>query len=103
MAAKEVDPEELRSHASHLRALNERFAAIKEASSHIAMSDDAYGKLCAMLPPLMEQRHQDQDSGMASMAENFVLLAQAIEECATAYEDADTQSADDFTRLESEI
>jgi hypothetical protein len=100
---KEVDPEELRAHANHLRSLNERFAAIRDASSHIAMSDDAYGELCQMLPPLMEQRHQDQDAGMASLAENFLLLAQAIDECADDYESADSLSADDFTKLESEL
>lgn len=99
----DVDPEELRTHASHLRALNERFAAIREASSHISMSDDAYGQLCQMLPPIMEERHQDQDEGMEILAENYTLLADAIEECAADYEEADSLSAEDFTKLESEL
>lgn len=99
----EVDPEELRSHANHLRALNERFAAIREASSHIAMSDDAYGQLCQMLPPIMEERHQDQDSGMDALAENFDLLADAVDECANDYEEADSLSAENFTTVESDL
>jgi uncharacterized protein YukE len=99
----EVDPEELRAHANHLRTLHGRFAAIEEASSHISMSDDAYGQLCQMLPPIMEERHLDQDAGMAALAENFNLLAQAIAECADAYEEADSLSSDDFTKLEAEL
>jgi uncharacterized protein YukE len=102
-AGIEVEPEELNAHANHLRALHERFAAIRDASSHIAMSADAYGQLCQMLPPLMEERHQDQDAGMAALAENFELLAQAVEECAADYQAADEVSAEDFATLEDEF
>lgn len=99
----EVDPEALRSHANRLRELHERFVAIKEASSHIAMSDDAYGQLCQMLPPIMEERHQDQDEGMSALAENFELLAEALDQCANDYEDADSVSAEELDQLESEL
>jgi uncharacterized protein YukE len=102
-AGIDVDPEELRNHANHIRALHERFAAVMEASSHIAMSDDAYGQLCMMLPPIMEERHQDQDKGMEALAENFELLALALDNCATAYEEADAVSAEDLTQLEDEL
>ena len=103
MSGISIDPEELRNHANHLRSLHDRFAAIKEASAHVQMSDDAYGQLCQMLPPIMEERHQDQDEGVEILAENYELLAQALEECATEYEEADSVSAEEFQRLESEL
>ncbi|GAA1688237.1 hypothetical protein GCM10009830_39770 [Glycomyces endophyticus] len=102
-AGIDVNPEELRTHAAHLRALHGRFAAIRGASSHIAMSDDAYGQLCQMLPPIMEQRHQDQDAGMDALAENFELLAQALDECAAEYESADEFAAGGFSDLQSGV
>ncbi|WP_030161755.1 type VII secretion target [Glycomyces sp. NRRL B-16210] len=103
MSDRSVDPEELRDHANHLRALQDRFAAIRAASSHIAMSDDAYGQLCQMLPPIMESRHQDQDAGMEALAENLELLAEALGDCAADYEAADAEASDEFAQLESEL
>ncbi|WP_158630385.1 type VII secretion target [Glycomyces terrestris] len=100
MSGVQVDVQELWTHANHLRALQERFTAVLNASSHIAMSDDAYGQLCAMLPPILEERHRNQDEGVRTIAENYGLLADAIDECANAYEETDSLTADDFKHLE---
>jgi len=99
----QVDPEEMRAHAASLLRLHERFANVKDASGQIGKADDAYGKLCMFLPPVLESRHTEQDEAVADLAENLELLAQAVKECAVDYEEADDAAADEFDDLEAEL
>lgn len=99
----EVDIQELRDHASGLRAVHERFAAIRQASGHIFQADEAYGQLCQFLPPILEGRHLRQDEIVDILAENVQLLAEAVDGCADAYEEADEAAADDMKSIEAEL
>lgn len=99
----EVDVDELRAHASNLMSIHERFAAVKSASDTIAQADDAYGQLCQFLPPVLEGRHQAQDECVDALAENIELLAEAVNDCAETYEEADAVAGEDFSTLESEL
>jgi hypothetical protein len=98
-----VDAEELRSHASNLRSVHERFAAVKEASGHISQADDAYGQLCQWLPPILEGRHVAQDELVDAIAFNVNALAEAVEACADDYEGADSEAAADFDSQAGEL
>lgn len=99
----EVDLDELRSHASNLRTIHLRFAAIREASSHISQDDEAYGQLCQFFPAILEGRHVEQDEAVDVLAENLELLAEAVGESADLYEEADLLASDDLNALEGEI
>lgn len=96
----QADPEEMRAHAASLLRIHERFANIKDASAHIEKTDNAYGKLCSFLPPVLDGRHTEQDNVVGELALNIELLAEAVKECAQAYEDADEEAADDFDGIE---
>jgi hypothetical protein len=98
-----VDTETLRGHASNLMQIHGRFDAIREASGHISQADDAYGQLCQFFPAILEGRHQEQDAAVAVLAENIQALSEAVNDCAEAYDEADSVTADDFSGLESEL
>ncbi|WP_198586943.1 type VII secretion target [Glycomyces xiaoerkulensis] len=99
----QVDPEELRAHASSLRTIHERFAAVKEASGHIFQADEAYGQLCQWLPPILEGRHVAQDELVDELAFNVDALAGAVEGCADDYEATDDDNAGDFGDASDEL
>jgi hypothetical protein len=86
----QVDPAQIRRHTANLEAVRTRFGAIRSASAAIAQDNGAYGLLCSWLPPILEGRHQRQDSLMAYVEENLSLAADALAEVAAAYEDADS-------------
>lgn len=98
-----VDIEGLRTHAGHLRTVHERFAAIKEASTHIFQADEAYGQLCQWLPPILEGRHVAQDELVDAIAFNINALADAVDACADDYEAADAEAAGDFDAQSEEL
>ncbi|WP_328849213.1 hypothetical protein [Micromonospora zamorensis] len=97
----EVDVEALRSHATAMLAIHDRFAAVKAASGIIFQADDAYGQLCQFLPPILEGRHRDQDKGVDMLAENIALLATGIKKNADAYQRAEESTTDGFNSFHS--
>lgn len=99
----EVDIEALRAHATAMSAIHDRFAAIKAASGTIFQADDAYGELCQFLPPVLEQRHRDQDTGVGMLAENIELLAAGIRKTADAYQQTEESTTGDFDSFRSAI
>ncbi|WP_026928521.1 type VII secretion target [Glycomyces tenuis] len=99
----QVDAEGLRTHASNLRSVHERFAAVKEASGHIFQADEAYGQLCQWLPPILEGRHVAQDELVDELAFNIEALAEEVESGADGYESADSESASEFNAHAGEI
>lgn len=99
----DVDPEELRTHASNLEAFKDRFDAIMNASTHIEQDDEAYGLLCGWISGCLESRHQTQDDITSYVAENFTIAAEALRASAEAYENSDSESQTVFQELEGRI
>ncbi|TLF93558.1 ESX-1 secretion-associated protein [Nocardia cyriacigeorgica] len=48
----QVDPEELRTHATNVDGLRDPMGQALEAARAVSAPSDAFGKLCAFLPPL---------------------------------------------------
>ncbi|AEV86645.1 hypothetical protein ACWT_5628 [Actinoplanes sp. SE50] len=88
-----VDAGQLRRHAANLRALHDRFAAVRAASGFITHDPHAYGLLCSWLPALLAARHRRQDELVAYVAENLDILAGHLHAAATDYEASDDRSA----------
>ena len=93
-----VDAAQLRKHVANLEAVRARFGAVRSASAAIAQDGTAYGLLCSWLPPILEGRHQRQDSLLTYIEENLALAADALADVAAAYEDADTGAAEAVRR-----
>ncbi|THV30169.1 type VII secretion target [Glycomyces paridis] len=99
----QVDPEQLRTHAANLDAIAATFGDILGASNHIAQDDTAYGLLCQWIPPILEERHQEQDSITELLQTNLGKVADALRSTADDYESADGDAASDFSKLGSDI
>jgi hypothetical protein len=97
----EVDIEALRAHATAMLAIHDRFAAVMAASGTIFQADEAYGQLCQFLPPILEERHRDQDRGVGMLAENIALLAAGIKKTTDAYERTEESTTDGFDSFDS--
>jgi hypothetical protein len=82
-----ANPEELRTHATNVDTLKERFGNVKSASSHIAQDDQAYGLLCGWISGILEARHQKQDELLGRVEENLTLVAKSLRDTADDYEE----------------
>lgn len=89
----DVDVEQLRTHAGNLEKLRDRFGAVKNASTHIAQDDQAYGVLCGWISGILEGRHQKQDDLVAYVEENLTLVAKSLRDAADVYEEMETNTA----------
>ena len=98
-----VESEELLAHAATLESLAERFAAIKEASTHIVQDDEAYGLACMWMSQTMEDRHAKQDELVAYVHENLTLAAGELRAAAAAYDDTDTAAQQEMQGLLAEL
>jgi hypothetical protein len=96
-----VKVEELRTHATHLDALRERFAAVKAASAHITRDDQAYGKLCAWISGLLADRHGRQDELIAYVEENLAIAARRLRENATTYDARESGAKKSMQKIDS--
>src|ERR1044071_624642 len=88
-----TNPDELRTHATNVDTLKERFANVKNASSHIAQDDQAYGLLCGWISGILEGRHKKQDELVAFVEENLSLAAQEVRGSASDYERSDADAS----------
>lgn len=88
----QVITEQIRSHARNVESVMDRFGAVKAASAHIAQNNEAYGLLCAWMPPILEGRHTRQDELYSFVEENLSLVSQSLVKAADAYDSADNTS-----------
>ncbi|MEU6857756.1 type VII secretion target [Glycomyces sp. NPDC046736] len=98
-----VEPEQLRTHASHLLEIEGRFAAVLTASQHIEQDEEAYGFFCGWISTILEGRHQTQDELIGMVAANLTSAAEALRASADDYEDTDGQNGSAFDELQSRL
>ncbi|GAB3568643.1 type VII secretion target [Amycolatopsis endophytica] len=95
----EVDPDELRTHASHLDGLTDRLNTAVDAANTVAMDDSAYGLLCAFLPPIVNATTQDDAvAALKAAVEGVQITADNVRTAATSYEEQDQTNAEPFQR-----
>ncbi|MEV4344009.1 type VII secretion target [Actinoplanes sp. NPDC049596] len=88
-----VDAEQIRRHAVKVDAVQQRFAAVKGASSAIVRDDAAYGLLCGWISGVLESRHARQDELIAYVEENLRLASEALRQTGAGYDRADDAAA----------
>ena len=87
-----------------LRAAYDRYvAAVKDASTHIAQDDQAYGLLCGWISAILEGRHQRQDDLVAYVEENLSLVATSLRDAADVYEEMEAGTADTMTGISNNL
>ena len=99
----EVDAEQIRQHARNIEALRTRFAAVRNASAHIAQDDAAYGLLCGWISGVLEGRHTRQDELIAYVEENLSLVVKGLGTTADNYDNADADADTTIRRAGSHL
>jgi hypothetical protein len=94
----QVDAQQIRAHATKIDAVQQRFAAVKAASSAIVRDDAAYGLLCGWMAGILESRHAKQDELYAYVEENLRLASDALVRTSQDYERADDDAANRLRR-----
>lgn len=91
----EVAADDLVAHASHLEGLVDRLNTAHGATGS-AMSDDAYGLLCAFLPPIVNPTGERAAEAIKAAAEGIQTTADNVRTAAKSYLDGDSTNADPF-------
>jgi hypothetical protein len=93
-----VPVEQIYAHATNLRAMRERFSAVRGASAHIAGGEQAYGTLCGWIHGVLQGRHTRQEELLDYVAENLELAAGALQGAADGFQAEDMRHAIDLNR-----
>jgi len=80
----EVEPDELVAHASHVESLVDRLSTAAAAADS-AMSDHAYGLLCAFLPPIIRPTGEKAKEALDAASEGVRGLAANVKTAAQSY------------------
>lgn len=91
----EVAADDLVAHASHLEGLVDRLNTAHAATGS-AMSSEAYGLLCAFLPPIVNPTGERAAEAIKSAAEGIQATADNVRTAAKSYLDGDTTNAEPF-------
>jgi hypothetical protein len=98
-----VDPQELRTHSTHLQGLIARIETVRSASTAITQAGDAFGPLCAWMAPILEEKHGETDALIDQAKANLETHVTELGATADAYEEADSAAATDFGGLSGEL
>jgi hypothetical protein len=93
-----VDAQQVRAHAAKVESVQERFAAVRAASTAIVQDDAAYGLLCGWMAGILEARHAKQDELYAYVEENLRLASEALVRTSQDYEASDDAAAERLRR-----
>jgi hypothetical protein len=93
----EVEPDELVAHASHVESLVDRLTTAASAAD-TAMSDHAYGLLCAFLPPIIRPTGEKAKEALDASTEGVRGLADNVKTAAQSYRDGEEGNAQPFER-----
>lgn len=93
----EVVSDELRTHAKHLDGLADRLNTAVQAARTVMMDDQAYGLLCAFLPPIIDSAMQQQAADMLDSAvEGMNATGENIRTAASSYDEQEDTNAQPF-------
>ncbi|MEU4252588.1 type VII secretion target [Amycolatopsis sp. NPDC026612] len=96
-AGFEVEPDDLVAHASHVEGLVDRLNTASSAAD-TAMSDHAYGLLCAFLPPIIRPTGEKAKEALTASTEGVRGLADNVKTAAQSYRDGEEGNAQPFER-----
>jgi len=90
-----VEPDDLAAHASHLDGLVDRLKTATSAAQ-TAMSGEAYGLICAFLPPIINPAGEQAKDTIDAAVQGVQQTADNVRETAEIYRDNDAASAATF-------
>lgn len=88
-----VTPDDLRSHARHLDTIAENVDTAKQAGDAVRPGIDAYGKLCVLVPVMLEELQSPLVDAIAAAGESLHSTADQVRTAADAYDDTDMDNS----------
>jgi excreted virulence factor EspC (type VII ESX diderm) len=90
----QVVSDELRAHASHLDGLTDRLNTAVSAAGQVTMDTEAYGVLCAFLPPIINAvTEQHATDTLHAAVQGMTDTANNVRTAASSYDDAEQSNA----------
>lgn len=96
MSTFQVDPQALYTHANDL---DDAGTAVASATAASALSTEAFGVMCAFLPPIISVCLGDLDSTITNVGTMTTKLAESIRAAGAEYELADVETSLRFDSL----
>ena len=95
----EVAPAALEAHAARVTAVADSVATASRAGEAVRLDAQAYGKLCVMLPVLLDGLQSVLVDGIDAAAGSLHDTAGRLRTAAGGYQASDTRSGDSFARI----
>jgi Excreted virulence factor EspC, type VII ESX diderm len=95
-SAFEVVPDDLVAHASHVDGLVDRLNTAVSAAE-TAMSPDAYGLICAFLPPIVNPAGEQAKDAISAAVQGVQQMADNVRTAAEAYRDNEQVGKQSFS------
>lgn len=90
--------EELRGHADRLRGVQDQLDQAVDAARQVSLSGEAYGKTCAMLPPMMTFIANAGVHALHEVASSVGETIEGVKRTATDYETVEQANAQALRR-----
>jgi hypothetical protein len=87
---------ELVTHAGHVEGIGDRVATAARAGAAVRAGNAAYGKLCVMVPVMLNALQDILSDGINSAADSLHDTGVRLRTTATEYETTDQRRADTF-------
>jgi len=88
-----VRPEDVQSHAGHVAAVGDVMRPVLDAAATTTPSMDAYGKLCVMVPPMLNLVQDHLVGGITAAQTALRDTAGALHEIAASFDFVDENNA----------
>jgi hypothetical protein len=94
---------ELVSHAGHVDGIGDQVAGAAQAGSAVRAGNDAYGKLCVMVPVMLNALQDILIEGIRSAADSLHDTGARLRTTASEYESTDRRRADGFRSIRGDL
>jgi len=94
----ELAADELTAHGSHVDGLSDRLDTTLDAARIASMGDEAYGLLCAFVPPIVNPMEQKAVDALKAAVDGMRATAEHVRTTARQYTERDAAIAQPFLR-----
>src|SRR5256885_7972386 len=103
MTSYEVQPDDLTAHASHLDGVGDRLNTALDAAKIASMDDDAYGLLCAFLPPIINPMEEKGVEAIQAAIEGVQNTAGNVRTAADSYREAEKSNSEPLQKQHADL
>ncbi|UMO99287.1 type VII secretion target [Amycolatopsis sp. EV170708-02-1] len=99
----QVVPAEIGKHAANVDGIAERLGTVLSAANTAAMSDEAYGLICAFVPPFINPAEEKTIDSIKAAIDGVKATAANLRTAERSYSEQDAAGVDMFKQYEAAI